>query len=531
MSFRYWPYSLPAKASVMVIGMVALALILAEVVERAYVTELAKENIQLKTVSLLRQVDARLQTMAQFRAEKAREKIVRELMERTPDLLHISVYQIVKSQSAQLLLLTQVGESSRFSQTIPHEVEEAVKRGQPVSTPQDVRREHIIKVALPIMIQGEIRGVAYAEFWTGQFDALTKFLFQWSQIIRIGLGVVLVIGMNGFLYLWVLRPLEKIESGITSLRQQEWKAQVPVHADDEIGAIAKSFNAMADHIRTVVEENHRLTQALAQSRDELQHRVDHATAELLRNNESLTQMNEQLSAARREVVHHQRLAVLGQLVATIAHKIGTPLTAISGHLQLLQETPELPEKIRNRVDTVLKQTDRLGKVIQSLLNVARPPILNREAISLRVFLEHIETFFRPLCDEHHIVLTTECDPSVSTIQADSAQLQEVLGNLIDNAIDVMPQGGRLTLRVSLDNSSNSSTNKPQVKIEVTDTGPGISQELQSKIFDPFFTTKGMGKGTGLGLAIANEIVTLHGGTLSVKSEAGTGTSFVIALQV
>jgi two-component system, NtrC family, sensor kinase len=529
MSFRFWPHSLPVKASVMVIGTVALALILAEVVERAYVTELAKENIQLKTVSLLRQVDARIHTMAQFRAEKVREKIVRELMDRTPDLLHISVYQIIESQSDPLLLLTQVGEGSILPTAIPNEVTEAVKQGQAVSTPQDVSREHIIKVALPIMIQGHIRGVAYAEFWTGQFDALTKFFFQWSQIIRIGLGVVLVFGINGFLYLWVLRPLEKIGSGITSLRQQEWKAQVEVHTDDEIGAIAKSFNAMADHIRTVVEENHRLTQALAQSRDELQHRVDHATAELLKNNESLTQMNEQLSAARREVVHHQRLAVLGQLVATIAHKIGTPLTAISGHLQLLQETPELPEDIQSRVDTLLKQTDRLGKVIQSLLNVARPPILNKETVPLRKFLEHIENFFRPLCDEHHIDLTLECDPSVDTIQADSAQLQEVMGNLIDNAIDVMPQGGRLSLRVSPGVPSDSLAGKSQVRIEVADTGPGIPQEHQSKIFDPFFTTKGLGKGTGLGLAIANEIVTLHGGTLSVRSEAGEGTSFVIAL--
>ena len=131
------------------------------------------------------------------------------------------------------------------------------------------------------------------------------------------------------------------------------------------------------------------------------------------------------------------MAVLGQLVATIAHKIGTPLTAISGHLQLLQETPELPQVIKNRVETVLNQTDRLGKVVQSLLNVARPPVLNMETVPLRVFMEQIESFFRPLCEKHHIVLTTECDPAVTTIQADPAQLQEVMGNLIENAINVI----------------------------------------------------------------------------------------------
>jgi signal transduction histidine kinase len=118
---------------------------------------------------------------------------------------------------------------------------------------------------------------------------------------------------------------------------------------------------------------------------------------------------------------------------------------------------------------------------------------------------------------------------VTTVQADSSQLQEVLGNLIDNAIDVMPQGGQLCLRVYPNQSAVHMTGRSLVCIEVTDTGPGISPEQQHKIFDPFFTTKDIGKGTGLGLAIANEVVTLHGGSLTVRSDEGRGASFIIAL--
>lgn len=514
----------------MVIGIVAIALILAEVVERAYVTDLAKENIQLKTVSLLKQVNAQIQTMNQLRNQPRREKILIELMERTPDLLSIGVYQASEDSSQVPTLITQMGEESVVVRKgIPFEVTQAISQGKAVSTPQDPKRNHTIKVALPITVQGEIQGVVYAEFWTGQFDTLTAFFLQWSQAIRIGLGVLLVLSINGFLFVWVLRPLVTIGEGIESLGRQQWTAQVPVKSADELGGIAKSFNRMADQIRTVVEENQTLTQALEQSRDELQDRVNQATAELMKNNEALSQLNEQLSVAQREVVHHQRLAVLGQLVATIAHKIGTPLTAISGHLQLLRETSELPQDVQDRVEILLRQTDRLGKVIQSLLSAARTPTLNMEPVPIQMLIDQIANFFRPICDDQEISIVTACDPSLTTIQADPSQLQEILGNLVDNAIDMMPHGGELSLRVFPSAPSEVKTGGPEVSIEISDTGPGIPPDDQHHIFDPFFTTKERGQGTGLGLAIAKEVVMLHGGTLTVRSEVGKGATFHISL--
>ncbi len=515
----------------MIVGIVASALVFAEIVERSYVADLAKENIQLKTVALLKQVNAQIRTSSQLQSEGVRREILLELMERTPDLLTVRLYQVSHSSSPMPILLTQMGEEGRVSEGIPSEVSRAIQQGEAVSTPQDSLHDHVIKVALPIMFHGKIQGVAYAEFWTGQFDSLTKFFHQWSQAIRIGLGLVLILGINGFLYLWVLRPLAKIDEGIASLKHQNWKAQVPVASKDELGAIGRSFNDMVDQIRNVMEENQTLTKALGQSRDDLQHRIDQATNELKTKNEELTRLNEQLSATQREVVQHQRLAVLGQLVATIAHKIGTPLTAISGHLQLLQETPALLPEVRNRVDIVLQQTDRLAKVIQNLLHVARTPVLQKEPVPIHALIQQVESFFRPVCDERGITIVTECDPSVNTIQADSSQLQEALGNIIDNAIDVMPTGGQLCLRVYPERSTESMMEKSLVFMEVTDTGPGISLEQQHKIFDPFFTTKDMGNGTGLGLAIANEVVTLHGGSLTVRSVEGHGASFLIALPV
>ena len=530
MSFQRWPHTLQAKATLIVIGIVVLALILAEVIERAYVTDLAKENMRLKTISLLRHVNAQIQSTTQMDDEHHRKKILSELMERTPNVLYISLYQVSGLASHAPQLLSQMGEGSPpINKGIPPEVTRAVMEQRAVSTPQDTKHDHMIKVALPITIEREIKGVAYAEFWTGQFDSLTSFFHRWSQSIRVGLGVILVVSINGFLYVWVLRPLATIGDGLASLGKQEWKVRVHVGSEDEIGTMAKSFNAMAEQIGTVMEENYRLTQAITQSRDELQHRVDYATAELLKNNESLSQLNEQLSVAQREVLHHQRLAVLGQLVATIAHKIGTPLTAISGHLQLLQETPTLLPEVKDRVKTLLQQTDRLEKVIQNLLSAASPPALHIESVRVQVLVEQMIGLFRPICDEKRITIVTDYDPSIESIKADPAHLQEALGNLIDNSIDAMPNGGQLALRVYLSRPHDGKKWPSQVIIEITDTGPGIPQSQQQQIFDPFFTTKEMGKGTGLGLAIAKEIVALHGGSLTVRSEEGQGASFLIAL--
>lgn len=529
MSKFRWPFTLQVKATFIIVGIISTSLIAAEIVERAYVANLGKEIIGSKSVTLLRQINAGIPARAYLRNSQARERHLKELVERTPDLIYASLYEIGTQEPVMPHIVAEAGVPESITETIPEEVMEALQRQEAVSLPRRGSSSHKIKIALPLIIKGRIEGAVYAEYWTGQFDSLTGVFHRWSQVLRIGVGIVLVLSINGFLYFWVLRPLSRMSAAFTSLTHKEWDTQVPVRTKDEIGNMARNFNLMVSRIRDALKENQRLNEELIQARDALQLRVDESTAELLRRNQELASLNERLLAAQREVLQQQRLAILGQLVATIAHKVGTPLTAISGHLQLLQEDPELSEKVHARVQTLLRQTDRLSKSVQDLLSLATTPTLNKEPITPSVLIEQVVNVFRPICEKRGVTVSIECDPAAPTVLGDPAHLQEVLGNLIDNALDAMPRGGHLSLRASLLPNDEEKAGAKDLLIDVTDNGHGIPAEHGRKIFDPFYTTKPLGEGTGLGLAIAMEIVKLHNGKLLVASEEGKGTTVSIVL--
>lgn len=239
--------------------------------------------------------------------------------------------------------------------------------------------------------------------------------------------------------------------------------------------------------------------------------------------------SEQLASDQREVLRQQRLVVLGKLVATIAHKIGTPLTAISGHLQLLLEDPKLSSTFHQRLQTVFEQTQRLTSVMKDLLNFVRTPSLSLGPVDIGQCVEQSRQLFLPILEKQGIKLNVQNASSLPLAWADALQLQEALNNLIDNAIDAMPDGGTLTVRTCPKTNPRNGVDEPGISIEIQDTGVGIPRNLQDKILEPFFTTKDIGEGTGLGLAITSEIIQQHNGKLSMESKQGQGTKFLMWL--
>ncbi|MEX0830243.1 MAG: ATP-binding protein [Nitrospirales bacterium] len=254
-----------------------------------------------------------------------------------------------------------------------------------------------------------------------------------------------------------------------------------------------------------------------------------APQDLQQRNEELTLVTERPVVDQRELLRQQRLVVLGKLVATIAHKIGTPLTAISGHLQLLLEDPQLSSEVNQRIQIIFRQTHRLNTVMQDLLNFARTPVLALEPVSIPQCLDQALQLFLPIFDKQSIFLSTHYQASLPLACADFLQLQDAVNNLIDNAIDAMPHGGQLTVSVRPQDGQNSLVPEPGICIEIHDTGTGIPSDCLESIFQTFFTTKDFGEGTGLGLAIASEIVQQHHGHLSVESIEGKGTKFFLWL--
>jgi PAS domain S-box-containing protein len=250
--------------------------------------------------------------------------------------------------------------------------------------------------------------------------------------------------------------------------------------------------------------------------------------ELHKKNEQLAQANQLLSAAQRTAARVQRLSAIGQFAATVAHKIGTPLTALSGHVQLLKEDHSLAPHVRARLQIVETQIERTSTIIQDLLVYARRPDPVRSVVDINTCLQDSFALFQTECTRQQVMCTLALSPEPTLVSADRQQLQEAFNHLIENALQAMPTGGALSIRAYIVDVSGGESDK-RVGIDIADTGTGIEPEHLTPIFQPFFTTKTMGRGTGLGLAIVQETVRAHGGQITVESEPGKGSRFTILL--
>jgi signal transduction histidine kinase len=228
----------------------------------------------------------------------------------------------------------------------------------------------------------------------------------------------------------------------------------------------------------------------------------------------------ELHRSEQRALAAEHLASMGSLVAGIAHEIGTPMGVIQGHAKLL-ESKVADEKSRWRLRTIQEQVARISKIIRSLLSMAKPPQLERHPTELPMVIDGTLSFVRERFDRHGIHVERKY-ADVPDVMADPERLQQVMLNLLVNAADAMQDGGILSIALQ-------PAEGDRVEILVSDTGPGIPEDALARVFEPFFTTKGAGVGSGLGLSVARSIVEEHTGTIEVRSRAGGGTTFCIAL--
>jgi two-component system NtrC family sensor kinase len=277
--------------------------------------------------------------------------------------------------------------------------------------------------------------------------------------------------------------------------------------DDEIGDVARAFNEMRARIEgfsaTLEAEVARATAIVAERNVELQHSV------------------EQLFEARRELAQSEMLAATGQMAATFAHQIGTPLALISGYVQLLQTEAERGSEREERLRTVNEQVGRVTTIVRDLMAQTRTPLLRLQPTDAATLLMNIARLVRPSAALKSVSVEVDAGSALLPLKVDPGQMEQVFLNLVTNALDAMARGGRLTLRARMSEGG--------VRFEVEDTGTGIAPEVKPRIFDPLFTTKAPGRGTGLGLPIVRDVVHAHGGTVEVHSEEGEGARFVVVL--
>jgi signal transduction histidine kinase len=527
---RWHRLSLQVKVTLIIICIVGVSAITTEWLEARSIQQTVEDNVREAALAVGRSVDQNVTSIAQLSNREARTKELEKILANLPDLLSIVLYAYPPEPGESPLLITTAGLTEVPRQEeVPVLVQRVREERGPLIDYADRTKTHHVFLAAPIFLKGVVVGATYAEFSTLQMDDALEALRQASRTRRLLTGAAIVVAINLFLFFKVHRPVKRLLTAVESVSRGTMTSAVPVEEQDELGELAGTFNDMVRKIWQATHDKEQLTESLRAMNDSLQMKVSEATAEVLQKNRALAHTNELLSAAQRDAARAQRLSAIGQMAATVAHKIGTPLTALSGHIQLMAEDPTLSTESRQRLETVEAQIERTSKIIQDMLMYARRPEPVRSPLDLNACVAECLALFRPEFERRKIAVATERNHQVEKVEADAQQLQEVFNNLIENALDAMPAGGTLVVRISPHATLEQPHHRTLVEVEFADTGCGIDAEQLAQIFQPFFTTKKARRGTGLGLAIALETVRAHGGQIKVDSNPGKGSRFTIVL--
>ena len=278
---------------------------------------------------------------------------------------------------------------------------------------------------------------------------------------------------------------------------------------------------------------------LGMSWEERKAREEVARAALAKETEKLLKANAQLGDAKDKLNRSERLAAVGQLVASVAHEVGTPLHSIAWHVQALGEEPGVTPEMKRRVTVIEEQLGRVVRIIQDLLSSTRPRQLEPRWLPVEQVINPATVLMEPAFHSKEITLKVEIPEALPLVWADAERLHRVLVNVLANALAATPAQGTVKVVAGARGATDDELERGRrmidamsplvVMIAVQDTGVGMPQADVEKAFLPYFTTKEVGKGTGLGLFLSRETVLAHGGGLTLESTIGKGTTVTITL--
>lgn len=243
-----------------------------------------------------------------------------------------------------------------------------------------------------------------------------------------------------------------------------------------------------------------------------------------------------LETTQEELLRAEKLTSLGQMAASIAHELNNPLSGVLVYTQLMAKkmaSDTLSKEVAlSNLSKMESEISRSSRIVRNLLDFARQTEPMLRLLDVNQVLEQAISLVGHQAMLQNVQIMRELDPALPKVMADPDQLQQVFINLSLNAIQAMPEGGKLTLRTTAVSDTKAPSKGPNwIKIDVQDTGCGIPKENLRKLFTPFFTTKGKGKGVGLGLAVVYGIIQRHKGRIEVQSEVGKGTTFTVYLEI
>jgi two-component system NtrC family sensor kinase len=349
--------------------------------------------------------------------------------------------------------------------------------------------------------QQKVLGVLQTDFSLANVDNAIH-----RQTINITLYAIAFMSLSGVALYFVLRrfvlkPLSAVDAAMENVTAGRLEQTVKIVSEDEMGRLAATFNAM--------------TKELADSRD----KMDHWTRSL---EEGIAKKTEELKKSQDRLIQAEKLASLGRLTADVAHEIRNPLTALGGFARRLHKISE-GAKEKEYAEIVLTEVDRLERILKDVLTFSRDARSHLEKHDIGEIVHDIMKIYKDLCKEHSISIELMRGDNLQPVLIDKDQVRQALDNLVSNAIDAMPDGGRLTVTAGREELHDVT----YMFLRVTDTGLGIPSISLPLIFEPFFTTKKIGHGTGLGLSITRKIMEEHGGFIRADSNEGQGASFTM----
>jgi two-component system NtrC family sensor kinase len=311
---------------------------------------------------------------------------------------------------------------------------------------------------------------------------------SWCSLIAAMLGVAMV-----------GRPIRALVEQARRIGTGDLEGRAPVMRRDEIGELAVEMNAMAAR--------------LGAARDTL-----------------AAETNARLGALN-QLRHADRLATVGKLASGVAHELGTPLNVVAGRAKMIRTSTEATETVKKNARIVEEQADRMVRIIRQLLDFARAGQTSNERYEPRRLAEKTLALLQPDADRHGVRLELVAPENLPELEGDAGQIQQVLTNLVVNAIHAMKDPGAVTLslEVCLHHGGQNAEPLPYLVLGVADEGVGMTPDVAARVFEPFFTTKDVGEGTGLGLSVAFGIVEEHGGFLNVETVPGRGSRFSVYL--
>jgi signal transduction histidine kinase/CheY-like chemotaxis protein len=371
------------------------------------------------------------------------------------------------------------------------------------------------------------KGNTIGHVHVGIYPAYIDDIIVSSNLRNFGLtAVCLILGVILTLIVMtaLLRPIGDLKRGMARIGKGELDTRIETKNRTDLGLLAEAVNDMAGKLQesqsTMLERDLALTEA----HEQMQIHVSELQTQILER----IKAEEALRVSEEKLMQSQKMEAIGQLAGGVAHDFNNILTSINGFASLILRKAGGNDKLHHYGSEIGKSCGRAADLIKKLLAFSRKQVLAPKIVNLNQVISDMSAMLQPLLGRR-IDLEFRADPDLRNTRADPGQMEQVIMNLVVNARDAMPEGGKITVETlnSKSDEGEGRTGAGSVVIRVSDTGTGMDGETMKRIFEPFYTTKERDKGTGLGLSTVYGIVKQTGGDISVASEIGRGTTFTI----